>query len=370
MNKLKILQIHDYSPFEGGGIEVNVSKVSAEMVRLGHEVKIATPRIGAEGAVGNQVVLERDGVQAVRLVSLIQLQQLIDAADVVNVHFTFSCHAAAMNAMEYCSQIGKKCIVNIRTGYEHIPFTALSKLPALEKDALFIKVRALFASPYIVLSAPSSCIRDSLQWLGVDKELTVIHNGTALQTQEVTQQLEKVDVTFLGRIAVLKGVQYLLESVMKLKAQFPHLKVRLLGGGIEMAYFQQQAAALELNDNVEFVGHVPHAQVVNYLAATRVHVHPSLTEVWPGAILESLAMGNTVVAADVGGIAEMTENGKHAYLFPKGDTQKLTEILTEVLSKPGPELNVAAQEYVTDRFTIVNQTQQVLNFYNQIYVSK
>lgn len=372
MKKLKILQIHDYPPFEGGGIEINVSKVSAEMVRMGHEVKIATPRFSSETfiEIGSEGMLEKDGVQAVRLVSLIQMQQLIDAADVVNVHFTFSCRAATMNAMEYCAQTGKKCIVTIRTSHEHIPFSALRKLSALERDALFTKLRSLFLSSSVTLSAPSSCIRDSLKWMGVDKELKVIHNGTAVHNQVVSKQLEVADITFLGEISILKGVQYLIESVRKLQPSFPRLKVRLIGGGSELEYMQQQAAALELDANIEFVGHVSHAQVVNYLSATRVHVHPSLTEVWPGAILESLALGNTVVAADVGGISEMTEQGKHAHLFAKGDTQQLTDILTELLGRTGRLKNAEAQRHVTERFTIANQTQEILNFYDQVYGSK
>jgi glycosyltransferase involved in cell wall biosynthesis len=364
---MNILHIHDYPPFEGGGIEINVSRVSAHMVKLGHQVQIATPRFSSETYETNGV-LEREGVQAVRLVSLTQLHNLIDAADVVNVHFTFSCRAATMQAIEYCVQNNIKCIVTIRTSYEHVPFSAIRLLTDLEKDVMFSKLRQLLQSPNVVLSAPSSCIRDSLTQVGVERELTVIHNGTALGATNKTKDLDVVDITYIGEISVLKGVQYLIESINRLKVNFPNIKARFVGAGSELAYMQQQVAALDLNSNIEFVGYVPHSQIINYLTSTRIHVHPSLTEVWPGAVLESLALGNLVVASSVGGIPEMTQQGELAYLFAKGDTLALATILQDLLQQGvQPGSNQLAREYVSSHFTIEQQTQNILFFYSQIY---
>jgi len=363
---MNILNIHDYPPFEGGGIEVNVSRTSALMVQQGHSVKIATPRFSSE-TYQNGHTLELDGVQAVRLVSLDQLYSLIREADVVHVHFTFSCRIASMEAMSYCVRVGKKCIVSIHTSHEHIPFSSLRQLTELERDVVFSRVSTLFQSSSVVLVAPSSCIQKSLEWLGIEKSLKIIPNGVALEPKIEGIPIEPVDITYLGEVSFLKGVQYIIECTNRLKRKFPNIKVRLIGGGTETEYLKQLVTALDLEENIEFLGYIPHIHVFDYLSKTKVHLHPSLTEVWPGAILESMSLGNTIVASDVGGIREMTDNGTLAYLFPKGDTLEMIDILDNLLSKQDVEVNTRVKSFVNSRFTIAKQTRSTITFYKQVY---
>src|SRR5690348_14025764 len=115
---MKILQIHDYPPFEGGGIEINVSRVSRELVKAGHEVVIATSRFKSE-TYGGKIEEEFGGVRAILLEDLEKLEQYINWAEVVHIHFTFSCRPASMMALERCVEMGKKCIFSVHTNYAH-----------------------------------------------------------------------------------------------------------------------------------------------------------------------------------------------------------------------------------------------------------
>ena len=45
---MKILNIHDYPPKEGGGVEVNTYEVSKVLTALGNDVTIATSRLSSE----------------------------------------------------------------------------------------------------------------------------------------------------------------------------------------------------------------------------------------------------------------------------------------------------------------------------------
>src|SRR5215470_15814912 len=55
----------------------------------------------------------------------------------------------------------------------------------------------------------------------------------------------------------------------------------------------------------------------------------------PTVALEAMALGIPVIAASVGGVAEVVEDGVNARLVPPGDVNRLAAALTEVASDPG-----------------------------------
>jgi hypothetical protein len=131
---MNILNIHDYPPKEGGGVEINVYKTSEIMVGLGYSVTIATTRLTSETISKREDIDEIDTVKIVFIDSREKLHKLIDKADIVHIHFTFSCRDGSMWGLEYCAKTGKRCVISIMTNYEHIPFSALAKLTPLEQD--------------------------------------------------------------------------------------------------------------------------------------------------------------------------------------------------------------------------------------------
>jgi len=69
-------------------------------------------------------------------------------------------------------------------------------------------------------------------------------------------------------------------------------------------------------------------------SAADVFVVPSLAESLGMVGMESIACGTPVVGSDVGGIPDVVRPGSTGWLFPKGDSQRLAEILNEVGTDP------------------------------------
>ncbi len=380
----KILFVHDYPPTEGGGVEVNVFKSARELVDRGYEVVIATSRFSSETYKTTADVKEIDGVKIVLLDSMKKLQDLINWADVTHIYFTYSCRPASLEALRYCAENSKKCIFSIRTSHRHIPFSALGTMTSLEKESKLNFLRQYLPSENIYVSAPAECIKEGLQWLGIDKELHVVHNGTDFGTNPnnhtvpvvglYDNDISPADITYVGELSFLKGINYLIDAVKGLRSNGIAVKVRLIGGGSDIREMRQLCDYNNLGDSVEFLGYVPNAKVSQYLSKTSLYVQPSLTEVWSNAVLEALALGIPVISSNIEGLVEQSQNGNYSELVAVGNTAALEDALyrffTDQLYRQSLQAKaVDASKFISGRYTLDAQVSQMEDLYEKVLSS-
>lgn len=352
---------------------MNVFKSAAELARRGCEVVIATSRSSSETFKGEN--LNEKWVEGVKI-RIIQttedLEQLIRWAGVVHIYFTFSFRPASVTALEYCTRNNQKCIFSIRTEYQHIPFSAIGDVTPLERDKHLQNLKENLAYPEVFISAPAKSIQATLKKLDISKKVHVIRNGTEFNREDLEDsQHETVDFTYIGEISFLKGVNYLLDAVRSVRADFPKLKVRLIGGGSDLQEMRRWVDFFDLKGTVVFTGYVNHNQIPGYLAATRVYIHPSLTEVWPNAVLEALALGVPVICTNAGGLPELTQDGKFAELVPIGDAVQLANAMKRILSQPESyndlkERATHASHYIQSHYTLSQQVDQMEALYSNL----
>ncbi len=135
-------------------------------------------------------------------------------------------------------------------------------------------------------------------------------------------------------VAVLrpaKRVNLLLDALTRVRSRAGASRARLLvvGAGPERDALEAQAARLGLAETVCFLG--LRADVPELLAAADIYVHPSQAEALPTGVLEAMAVGLPVVAADVGGVSEIVLDGETGWLVPPGDVEALAEAMLSLL---------------------------------------
>ncbi|MFO7694844.1 MAG: glycosyltransferase [Vicinamibacterales bacterium] len=87
---------------------------------------------------------------------------------------------------------------------------------------------------------------------------------------------------------------------------------------------------------VEWLGGVAHEKVPALLASIDVLVVPSIwIENAPFVIKEAFAAGLPVVASNLGGMAELVQDGRNGLLFNAGDPDDLRRVITRLLDEPG-----------------------------------
>ncbi|MEX0677388.1 MAG: glycosyltransferase family 4 protein [Pirellulales bacterium] len=139
------------------------------------------------------------------------------------------------------------------------------------------------------------------------------HNAASREPSPVMR------VGYLGRLAVVKGVELMLDSLLPL---VPHQCELIVGGSGDAEYESRLKSRYEPR-GVRFTGRVDAAE---FLAGIDVLVVPSLWHEPFGLVLcEAMSAGVPIVASAVGGIPEVVEHGQSGFLFEPADGRALRE---------------------------------------------
>lgn len=143
-------------------------------------------------------------------------------------------------------------------------------------------------------------------------------------------------VAYCGRLSGEKRLGILLEAFAEVVRRRPSAHLLIGGDGPEMASLREKATSLGLS-NVRFLGMLSRNNVRELLSCADVFVLPSSYEGLPNAVLEALACGVPVVAADVGGVREILSGELEPFVLKRLDPRSLAEKILEAAQR-GPEI--------------------------------
>src|SRR5439155_10695850 len=136
----------------------------------------------------------------------------------------------------------------------------------------------------------------------------------------------------------------------------------VIGEGPLRPALQRQVAALDLAEQVKFVGSRPHAELPTWFRAADVFVLSSHSEGVPNVLLEACACGTRFVATNVGGIPEIADRGCGMLVAP-GDPQALARAIDQSLkTAPAPDDNAtrAARGHETAADEVIDFGDEIL----------
>jgi glycosyltransferase involved in cell wall biosynthesis len=140
---------------------------------------------------------------------------------------------------------------------------------------------------------------------------------------------QQLRLLYVGQVEKHKGVLFLVQALKRFENKNLRFKIDMVGDGSKLAEAKQLAAG---DDRFIFRGQVSHDNLVKFYQAADLTIVPSLTyENAPTVIFESIAAGTPVLAANIGGIPEIIENGVNGWLFEAGSEKNLIEKLGSIL---------------------------------------
>jgi glycosyltransferase involved in cell wall biosynthesis len=178
----------------------------------------------------------------------------------------------------------------------------------------------------------------------------VIRNAVRVSAAPVRNHVSTMPVRLVsvGRLAPPKDFWTLIASMTELARGTATLDI--LGDGPQQALLVEQASVAGQESAISFLGNVN--DVPRRLAAADVFVLSSQSEGLPISVLEAMAAGLPVVASDVGGMAELIEEGTTGFLVPSGDRMALARRLQELVDNHERRamMGAAARQRALDLF--------------------
>ncbi len=166
--------------------------------------------------------------------------------------------------------------------------------------------------------AVSGFEREILVRGGLPAEKVVVKpNFAATETWRAERSAEG-GALFVGRLSPEKGIRTMLSAWNTGKIP---LGLKIVGDGPMADEVRSCASA---NAGIEYVGLQPRETVYREMAKARFLVFPSeWFETFGRTVVEAFSQGTPVLAADLGGVRELVEEGVTGYRFPPGDVDAL-----------------------------------------------
>jgi glycosyltransferase involved in cell wall biosynthesis len=175
-------------------------------------------------------------------------------------------------------------------------------------------------------------------------------------------------IGYLGQIAPHKGVHTLFEAVRQLPGA--PLQIRAYGDASRFPGYTRRLRHMARQDSrLSLAGVYDRTEVSRILQGLDVVVVPS---VWyensPNTILEAFSHRTPVVASDLGGMAELVEDGVNGLRFTPGDPSSLAAKLWQLIDRPG--LLAQLREGIGPVKSVAEEMAELLEIYQSVVNGK
>jgi glycosyltransferase involved in cell wall biosynthesis len=132
----------------------------------------------------------------------------------------------------------------------------------------------------------------------------------------------------VGRLIPIKGHIVLLRALAEARREVPGLRLAIAGRGPLEPALRALALELGVDDAVDFLGYV--APIQRAIEQAAIVVVPSMGEGFGMVALEAMERARPVIAAEIGGLGELVEDGATGLLVPAGDAEPLARAIVRL----------------------------------------
>jgi glycosyltransferase involved in cell wall biosynthesis len=143
----------------------------------------------------------------------------------------------------------------------------------------------------------------------------------------------------------------------------PEARFAIVGDGPHREALESHFAGT----NTHFVGYLHGVELASAFASADAFLFPSRTETLGLVLLESMAAGCPVVAANSGGIPDIVTDGVNGYLFDPRDENGLISATKRLLTAKAEREELRQNARLeAEKWGWQAATQQLLNYYQQV----
>ncbi|KAJ4973489.1 hypothetical protein NE237_006663 [Protea cynaroides] len=307
----RILMVSDFFYPNFGGVENHIYYLSQCLLKLGHWVVVLTHAYGNRSGVrymtgGLKVyyipwrpfLMQNTLPTFYGTLPIIRTILIREKISLVHGHQAFStlCHEALMHART----MGYKVVFTDHSLYGFADVGSIHMNKVLQFTLADVN-QAICVSH---TSKENTVLRSGLP----PEKVFVIPNAvdTAMfKPARSRLSYDKIIIVVVSRLVYRKGADLLVEVIPEVCRLCPNVHFIIGGDGPKRVRLEEMREKHSLQDRVEMLGAVPHAQVQSVLISGHIFLNSSLTEAFCIAILEAASCGLLTVSTRVGGVPEV-----------------------------------------------------------------
>jgi len=263
-----------------------------------------------------------------------------------------------------------------------IPFAVtLYQLTTMRSSAFWLAGQLNLARAALLITDSQTQADQFAKRLLHASQIEVIPNGTQAPHPSLSRSQilsffdipEEPGLKVISQISGLvsyKGHSVLLDAAKQVLARHP--KSFFLFVGYERSesgrrdLLLRRASELGIAHRVRIAGYP--GNIGDVWSIVDIHVHASLLDSLPNALLEAMALGKSSVITSVGGIPEVIEHGVNGLLAPPNDPDELAQNLLRLLEQPdlSTKLGAAARATHSMKFSPEAMTRRLEDAFAKI----
>jgi glycosyltransferase involved in cell wall biosynthesis len=254
-------------------------------------------------------------------------------------------HTHLVHADVYGQLTGALTGVPVRVSTKH-GFNEFRENPGF---ALGDRAIATFAHAHIAISRGLARYLEEVE--GFDgASFEIVHYGIEPNGAPRPYEGGQPRLLCVGRLIPIKGHIVLLRAFAEARRQIPDLRLDIAGRGPLEPALRALAKELEVDDAIRFLGYV--APVQRAIEDAAIVVVPSMGEGFGMVALEAMERSRPVIAAEIGGLGELVEEGVTGLLVPPGEAEPLTQAIVQLAGNlpRAAELGEAGRRRALEQF--------------------
>ena len=288
-------------------------------------------------------------------------QRLLDGRRPALIHAHFG--VEGVYALPLAQRLGIPLVTTFHGFDATLSTAALLCNPAWVHYALF---RGRLARQGDLFLCASSFIRERLLGMGFPPERTRVHyigvDCGAITPRDAAEEMPVI--LHVARLEEVKGTDYLIRAFAAVAAAQPAARLVIIGEGKLRGQLEALAGTCGVAARVDFLGALPHAEVLGWMRRAAMLVLPSVrtasgrVEGLGMVMLEAAATGVPGIGSQLGGIPEGIADGETGFLVPERDPEALAARIGALLADPAlrRRMGEAARRRVERQFDLIRQT--------------
>jgi glycosyltransferase involved in cell wall biosynthesis len=190
----------------------------------------------------------------------------------------------------------------------------------------------------IHLTCVSQVQKEAMVKLGIDeKKITVFPMGIDETILESGRKREKKkggrSLTILSNrnLQPIYNLPLLIRAIPLILKEEPDTKVLIAGEGPDRKRLEKEANDLRVTSSIQFLGRIPHEEMIDLLAHVDVYVSTSLFDGTSVSLLEAMGSGAFPVVTDIPANREWIAHGENGFLVPPHEEKLLANRVIDVL---------------------------------------